>query len=117
MKLTNGLKIGAEILLGATLTTLLIASLRETVIDDYVGIGLLVPAAVFAIFMWLGWIKPSETGLALVLLGTIVIVFFGNIADSPITWPMIGGSTLVAGLLLLGAGWKFHQNHENEPRG
>lgn len=112
MKLTYKLKIGAEILLGATFVILLIVSMEDRIAGDYASIGLLVPAVVFAIFMWLGWIKPLETGLALVLLGAVVIIFFGNTINSPVAWFMMGGSTLVAGFLLLRAGWKLHQNHD-----
>ena len=114
MKLANGLKIGAEILLGATFVILLIVSINDMLTGNFTSTGLLVPAAVFAIFMWLGWIKPSETGLALVLFGAILIIVFRNIANSPSAWRMMGSSTLVTGLLLLGAGWKFHQNHDKQ---
>jgi len=114
MKFANGLKIGAEILLAATFVILLIVSINDILAGNFAGTSLLVPAAVFAIFMWLGWIKPSETGLALVLLGAIVIIVFRNTTNSPIAWRTMGSSTLVTGLLLLGAGWKFHQNHDQQ---
>lgn len=112
MKPAQGLKIGAEILLGATVVILLMVSVNDLLTDNFAGIGLLVPAAVFVMFMWLGWIKPTETGLALVLLGAIVIAIFRKTMNFSIPWHIIGWSTLVTGLCLLWAGRKSDQNHD-----
>jgi hypothetical protein len=65
--------------------------------------------------MWLGWARPLETGFALVLLGIIVIIFFGNVMNNPLAWTMMGSSVLITGALFLRAGWKFEQTYEKQP--
>ena len=115
MKLTNSLRIGAEILLGATIVAMLYVGLNGIANDNYTSKGLLIPIVIYPVFMWLGWNWPLETGLALTVIGATVLVFFENIVISPIAWHIVGGSTLATGLLLLGASWKFNQTHEKQP--
>jgi hypothetical protein len=115
MKLAKYLIISAETLLIANVIIMINVSIKEIVAGNRIGIGLLVPIAIFAIFMWLGWTRPSETGLALVLLGALVIIFFGNVMNDPFAWMMMGSSVLITGSLFLGAGWKSGQIHEKQP--
>jgi hypothetical protein len=115
MKLAKNLKIGAETLLIANVVIMLYVSIKEIMAGNRIGIGLLVPIVIFAIFMWLGWARPLETGFALVLLGIIVIIFFGNVMNNPLAWTMMGSSVLITGALFLRAGWKFEQTYEKQP--
>jgi hypothetical protein len=112
MKLAKNLKIGAETLLIANVVIMLYVSVKEIMASNRFGFGLLVPIVIFAIFMWLGWARPLETGFALVLLGIIVIIFFGNVMNDPLAWTMMGSSVLITGSLFLGAGWKSGQIFE-----
>ena len=106
MKFASGLKIGAEALLGAIILMMLYISLNEIASGIKAGIGLLVPIAVFIMFMWLAWNWPWETGLSMVLLGVIVIIIFRITTSYPIIRLTIGSLLMIAGLCLLGAGWK-----------
>ena len=109
MKLPNGLKIGAEVLLGATIIIMLYICINEISTGNQAGMLFLLPLAIFVVFMWLGWIRPLETGVGLALLGIIVFTFPENIVIDSIAWRTIGAPTLITGFLLLGSGWKFRE--------
>jgi len=114
MKLIKRLKFWAEILLGITIILMLNVSLHEISTSNDAGIGFLIPITIYIAFMWLGWIKPLETGIALVLLGVTMFIFFRNIRGGQLSWFMMGGSTIFAGILLLGTGWKFREKTKSQ---
>jgi len=109
MRLANGLRIGAEVLLDASIMIMLIVSINEIFTRNHASVALLAPTAVFVLFMWLGWIHLLETGVGLIVLAIIVVTLSGNVMRNPFAWLMMGVSTLITGLLLLGAGWKFRK--------
>ncbi len=107
MKIANGLKVSAEIILGVSIVTMTILAFKMMGRGEQTGIQLLLSAVMFLLFMWLGWIQPKATGIGLIFLGLLVIIFFGNYADDPSAWKLMGSPFLIAGSLFLGADWKL----------
>jgi hypothetical protein len=73
------------------------------------GMQFLLPRAIFMVFLWPRSIRPLETGVGLILPGLLTVSFFGNIGVDSLGGRLIGSPTLITGLLLIGAGSKFHR--------
>ena len=111
MNITKRLKVGGESLLFMTIISMVLIAFRVISSGDQTtGVQLIFSALLFFIFMWLGWIQPKITGVGLILLGSLVVFFFGKLANNPNAWKLLGVPFLISGLLFLGAGWEFHQN-------
>lgn len=111
MNIATRLKVSAEILLSITVIIMIIVAIKVISSGDSLGIQVLLSISFFLMFMWLGWIQPRITGIGLMLLGYVVIAFFGSFATSPINpieWKILGVPILISGLLFLGASMKFH---------
>ena len=109
MSIVTRLKVGAEILLSITIIIMIIVAIKVISLGSSIGTQLLLTTVFFVMFMWLGWIQPKATGIALIVLGSIMLLFFSNLASNPESWNLFGSPILVAGLLFLGAGWEFQQ--------
>lgn len=109
MNITKRLKVAAEILLAITVIIMIIVAVKVISLGDQVGFQLSACAVLMVIFMWLGWLQPKLTGIGLTFLGLFVITIFGSLATNPSAWRLLGSPLLISGLLLLGAGWEFHQ--------
>lgn len=108
VKFINSLKTYAEFMLAATAILLFFITINETGTSTHAGILLLLPGVYFIVFMWLGWIRPWETGIALTLLGVVVILFLRGLPLRSFNWPIIGGALSITGLLFLLEGRKPH---------
>ena len=80
------LKIIALIPLGFTLLFLLFFSFGEILGGDFSGIGHLLPAALLAFLMWVGWKFPQWVGIGFIL---VAFLFTINTAVSYIRTPDI----------------------------
>ena len=109
MSIVNRLKVIAEILLSITIIIMIIVAGKVISLGISIGVQILLSTLFFVMFMWLGWLQPKPTGIALIFLGSLILILFGNMVLKPDIWRWFGIPILIAGFLFLGAGWKFHK--------
>ena len=112
MKLANGLKIAAEILLGLLVVFFIFGSVGEMINWDYFNgiVGYLFPAAILGLSMRAAWKRPLYTGIVLILLGTVflapLVATLNRRPNIYIEDAIMSVPLLLTGLLLLLAAWK-----------
>lgn len=100
MNIAKRLKVSAEIVLILNVFILIIIAAHEISPGNTLRVQILLSSLFFVMFMWLGWLHPKPTGVALIVLGAVSI-FFTVYSGTYILWILFGVLTFVAGLLFL----------------
>ena len=100
MNSAKGLKVSAEIVLTLNIFFLIITAAHEISLGNSLRVQILLSSLFFVIFMWLGWLHPKPTGIALIVLGAIIL-FFITFTGTYMFWILFGVLIIVAGFLFL----------------
>ena len=100
MNSAKRLKVSAEIALALNVFILIITATQGISLGNTLRVQILLSSLFFVMFMWLGWLHPKPTGIALIVLGAIFF-FFAAFTGTYIFWSLFGVITIVAGFLFL----------------
>lgn len=93
-------KVSAEIVLTLNVFILITTAAYGISLGNTLRVQILLSSLFFVMFMWLGWLHPKPTGIALIVLGTIFFLFTA-FTGAYIFWILFGVLTIIAGFLFL----------------